>query len=100
LNSRKPLKPTWLGCLRTPTCAPFMPRESLLCPRISSWLVVFEVNVLKMPSLQTFISHHLFKKYKKQKSKVISAPFVSFQKEFKYKTPKKWIQILHKLNWL
>merc|ERR1711944_106534 len=32
-----PGRPTWLVCLRTPTCAPSTPSVSPSCPRTSSW---------------------------------------------------------------
>ena len=35
--SRKQRRPTWSGCLITPTCVPFTPGESPSCQRISSW---------------------------------------------------------------
>merc|ERR1712212_312892 len=44
---RKHLRPTWLVCLKTPTCAPSTPSVSPLCPRISSWQEEFVENVLK-----------------------------------------------------
>ena len=44
---RKLLRPTWLVCLRTPTCAPFMPSASPSCPRISSWLAASVERGLK-----------------------------------------------------
>ncbi|KAJ8897100.1 hypothetical protein PR048_002446 [Dryococelus australis] len=31
------VKPTWWGCLRTPTCVLSTPKESPSCPRTSSW---------------------------------------------------------------
>merc|ERR1712018_609211 len=34
---RRPARPTWLVCLRTPTCAPSTPSVSPSCPRTSSW---------------------------------------------------------------
>lgn len=34
---RKLVRPTWLDCLRTPTCALFTPRGSPSCPRTFSW---------------------------------------------------------------
>jgi len=46
--SRRPVKPTLLVCLRTPTCALSTPSVSLLCQRISSSLVVSVVNELKL----------------------------------------------------
>lgn len=47
-NYRKPLRPTWSVCLRTPTCAPFTPSVSPLCPRTFSWPVAFVASVLKL----------------------------------------------------
>lgn len=46
-NCRKHLRPIWSVCLRTPTCAPFMPSVSPLCPRTFNWRVAFEASVLK-----------------------------------------------------
>merc|ERR1712141_954247 len=37
LPCRRPARPTWLGCSRTPTCAPSTPSVSPSCPRTSSW---------------------------------------------------------------
>merc|ERR1712088_1085043 len=34
---RRLARPTWLVCLRTPTCAPSTPSVSPSCPRTSSW---------------------------------------------------------------
>lgn len=34
---RKQVRPTWLDCSRTPTCALFTPRGSPSCPRTFSW---------------------------------------------------------------
>ena len=46
-NCRKLPKPIWSVSLRTPTCAPSTPNVWPSCLRISNWLVVFVVNVLK-----------------------------------------------------
>ena len=45
---KKPPRLTWLGSLRTPICAPFTPRESPSCLRISSSLGGSEARGLKI----------------------------------------------------
>ena len=50
---RRHLKPTWLDCLRTPTCVPSTPSVSLSCPRTSSLPAASAESVLKL-----FQQHH------------------------------------------
>ncbi|KAF7661579.1 hypothetical protein LDENG_00259080 [Lucifuga dentata] len=44
---RKPVRHTWLGCLRTQTCVLFMQRGLPSCPRTFSWPGELEESVLK-----------------------------------------------------
>ena len=44
---KKPLRPTWLDSLKTPTCVPSMPREWPSCPRTSNWPEESEERELK-----------------------------------------------------
>lgn len=47
LLCRKQVRPTWLGCLRTPTCVLFTPRGLPSCPRTFSWPGELEENAHK-----------------------------------------------------
>uniref|UniRef100_A0A3P8U7P4 H3.3 histone B n=1 Tax=Amphiprion percula TaxID=161767 RepID=A0A3P8U7P4_AMPPE len=61
---RRPARPTWWVCLRTPTCAPSTPSVSPSCPKTSSWHVVSAGSALKMFSdllhAVLLVLHHSF----------------------------------------
>ena len=44
---RRPVKPTWLDCLKTPICVQSMQNVSPSCQRTFNWPVVFAANVLR-----------------------------------------------------
>ena len=46
---RRPARPTWSVCSRTPTCAPSTPSVSPSCPRTSSWPGESVARELKLP---------------------------------------------------
>ena len=50
---RRPARPTWWVCSRTPTCAPSTPRGSPSCPKTSSWPAVSAENAPKRTYFQT-----------------------------------------------
>uniref|UniRef100_A0A3P9P2Q0 Histone H3.3 n=1 Tax=Poecilia reticulata TaxID=8081 RepID=A0A3P9P2Q0_POERE len=51
---RRPARPTWWACLRTPTCAPSTPSGSPLCPKTSSWPAVSAESALRCFSALLF----------------------------------------------
>ena len=54
--SRKQWRPTWSGCLTTPTCVPFTPGESPSCQKISSWPDESEESKHRVPPPKPNIS--------------------------------------------
>uniref|UniRef100_A0A3B5Q0N6 Histone H3.3 n=1 Tax=Xiphophorus maculatus TaxID=8083 RepID=A0A3B5Q0N6_XIPMA len=53
-SRRRPARPTWWVCSRTPTCAPSMPSGSPSCPKTSSWPAVSVESALRHSSALLF----------------------------------------------